>query len=130
MAEDLNTVALVGRLTRDVEVRQAGGTNALSMRLAVTSRKKVGETWTDVSNFFDVTHFSKAEGLIPLLTKGRQVAIRGRLAWREWESGDGTRRQAVEVVTESLQLLSEGKGAVSTVTSKASEGDDHNDIPF
>lgn len=103
----LNRVCLVGNLTRDVETRQAGETTIASLRIAVNERRKVDGEWTEQPNYFDVDVFGKqAENAAEYLSKGRQVAIDGRLRWREWEDKDsGAKRQAVSIVAESVQFI-------------------------
>lgn len=114
MAADLNRVTLVGRLTRDPELRHtAGGQAICSMRLAVTSRgRDEGGNWTDKSNFFDVTVFGRqAETSTNYLAKGRRIGVDGRLSWREWEAQDGGKRQSVEVIANDIFFLdSRGDG--------------------
>lgn len=113
MPADLNRVTLVGRLTRDPELRQtAGGTSVCSIRLAVTSRTNRGGEWSDQSNYFDVTVFGRqAETAETYLAKGRRIGVDGRLSWREWQSQDGTKRQAVEVIANDVFFLdSRGDG--------------------
>ncbi len=109
MAANINRVVLVGNLTRDPELRHTGGgTPVCSLRIAVNTRRKDGATgeWTDKPNYFDITVWgNQAESCNQYLSKGRPVAIDGRLEWREWEAQDGTKRQAVEVVAESVQFL-------------------------
>lgn len=107
MPADLNRVTLVGRLTRDPEMRQTtGGTSVCSIRLAVTSRTNRGGEWSDQSNYFDVTVFGRqADNAAQYLAKGRQVGVDGRLSWREWQAQDGTKRQAVEVIANDLFYL-------------------------
>jgi single-strand DNA-binding protein len=109
MAANINRVVLVGNLTRDPELRHTGGGTAVcSLRIAVNTRRKDGATgeWTDKPNYFDITVWgNQAESCNQYLAKGRPVAIDGRLEWREWEAQDGTKRQAVEVVAESVQFL-------------------------
>lgn len=108
MAADLNRVTLVGRLTRDTELRHTGGGTAVcSMRLAVSSRAQdeQGE-WGDKSNFFDVTVFGRqAESASNYLAKGRRVGVDGRLSWREWSAQDGSKRQSVEVIAQDVFFL-------------------------
>jgi single-strand DNA-binding protein len=111
---DLNRVTLVGRLTRDPELRHtAGGDPVCSIRLAVSSRAR-DETgnWGDRSNYFDVTVFGRqAETASTYLAKGRRIGVDGRLSWREWQAQDGTRRQSVEVIANDLFFLdSRGEG--------------------
>lgn len=108
MAADLNRVTLVGRLTRDPELRtSSGGQEIANMRLAVTSRgKDANGNWADKSNFFDVTIFGKqAETAGQYLSKGRRIGVDGRLSWREWEGQDGTKRQTVEVIANDIFFL-------------------------
>jgi single-strand DNA-binding protein len=114
MAADLNRVTLVGRLTRDPELRHSGGGDAIcSIRLAVSSRSR-DETgnWGDRSNYFDVTVFGRqAETASTYLAKGRRIGVDGRLSWREWQAQDGTKRQSVEVIANDIFFLdSRGEG--------------------
>jgi single-strand DNA-binding protein len=102
---NINRVVLVGNLTRDPELRHTpSGTAVCSLRLAVNTRRKDGATgeWTDKPNYFDVTVWgNQGESCAQYLSKGRP----GRLDWREWEAQDGTKRQAVEIIAESVQFL-------------------------
>ncbi len=120
MASDMNAVSLVGRLTRDPELRTAGTTEIASLRLAVTSRgRDDAGNWTDKSNFFDVTVFGRqAEMVSQHMSKGRRIGILGRLSWREWEAQDGSKRQSVEVVANDVFFLDSPSGE------RASAGDD------
>lgn len=115
MPADLNRVTLVGRLTRDPELRHTNDGNPVcSIRLAVTSRARDNETgsWGDRSNYFDVTVFGRqAETASTYLNKGRRIGVDGRLSWREWQAQDGTRRQNVEVIANDVFFLdSRGNG--------------------
>ena len=108
MAGNINRVVLVGNLTRDPELRHTpSGTPVCSLRLAVNTRRKdESGQWTDKPNYFDITVWGQqGENCAQYLSKGRPVAIDGRLEWREWDAQDGTKRQAVEVVAESVQFL-------------------------
>jgi single-strand DNA-binding protein len=111
---DLNRVTLVGRLTRDPELRHtAGGDPVCSIRLAVSSRARdESGNWGDRSNYFDVTVFGRqAETASTYLAKGRRIGVDGRLSWREWQAQDGSRRQSVEVIANDLFFLdSRGEG--------------------
>jgi single-strand DNA-binding protein len=149
MAASINRVVLVGNLTRDPELRHTpGGTAVTSLRLAVNDRRKdESGSWTDYPNYFTVSVFgNQAESCAQYLAKGRPVAIDGRLRWREWES-DGNKREAVEVVADSVQFLGsrgdgEGgagggggnqyvpAGATGTSSPDPSFGGSDDDIPF
>ena len=122
MPADLNRVTLVGRLTRDPELRHtAGGNSVCSLRLAVSSRgRDESGNWSDRANYFDVTVFGRtAETASNYLSKGRRIGVDGRLSWREWEAQDGGKRQAVEVVANDIFFLdsrgdSDGGGSGSS----------------
>src|SRR5947199_10790997 len=109
---NINRVVLVGNLTRDPELRHTpGGTPVCSLRIAVNSRRRdESGQWVDKPNYFDVSIFgNQAESSAQYLSKGRPVGIDGRLDWREWEAQDGSKRQAVEIIAESVQFLG-GRG--------------------
>jgi single-strand DNA-binding protein len=108
MAGDINRVTLVGRLTRDPELRHLpNGTPVLQMGVAVNGRQKdEAGNWTDKPNFFDVKVFgNQAEMLAQHLGKGRRIGVDGRLDWSSWDAQDGTKRSKVEVVAQSVQFL-------------------------
>lgn len=114
MAGDINRVTLVGRLTRDPELRHLpSGSAALEFGLAVNGRQQDGAgQWVDKPNFFDVKVYgNQAEMLAQHLAKGRRVGIDGRLDWRSWEAQDGSKRSKVDVVAQTVQFLdSRGEG--------------------
>ena len=143
MANDINVVVLVGRLTRDAELRYINtGTAVTKVSLAVNRRKKSGDQWTEEANFFDVTIWGKqAETLAQYLTKGKQIGVQGELRFSKWEQ-DGQPRSKVEVVANSVQLLGGGSSGGSRAgfdgeraggggTASSSGPDDfEDDIPF
>ncbi len=108
MAGDINRVTLVGRLTRDPELRHLpSGTPVLQLGLAVNGRQKdESDNWVDKPNFFDVKVFgNQAEMLAQHLAKGRRIGVDGRLDWSSWEAQDGGKRSKVEVVANTVQFL-------------------------
>ena len=112
MAANINRVVLVGNLTRDPELRHTpSGTPVCSLRVAVNTRRKdESGQWVDKPNYFDVTAWGQqGENCAQYLSKGRPVAVDGRLEWREWDAQDGTKRQAVEIIADSVQFLG-GRG--------------------
>ncbi len=161
-ATNINSVVVTGNLTRDPELRSLpSGTSVCKLRVAVNSRRKDGQSgeWVDKPNYFDVTVWgAQGENCANYLSKGRPVAVQGRLDWREWETQEGQKRQAVEIIADSVQFLgsrdsnqSQGQGqgngngfdaksdvpadksdfeeaGVSSGSSSAGGGDD--DIPF
>src|SRR5580765_3865392 len=109
MPSNINRVVLVGNLTRDPELRTTpSGTSVCKLRIAVNERAKDPATgqWGDRANYFDVTVWgAQGESCAQYLAKGRPLAVDGRLQWREWDAQDGTKRQAVEIVADSVQFL-------------------------
>ncbi|MDP9376681.1 MAG: single-stranded DNA-binding protein [Actinomycetota bacterium] len=108
-ASNINRVILTGNLTRDPELRSlSSGMSVCSMRIASNTRRKNGSTgeWEDRPNFFDITVWgAQGENCARFLSKGRPVAIDGRLEWREWTTQDGSKRQTVEVIADTVQFL-------------------------
>ncbi|MDH4345835.1 MAG: single-stranded DNA-binding protein [Thermoleophilia bacterium] len=135
MAANINRVVLVGNLTRDPELRHTpSGTPVCSLRIAVNSRRK-DETgqWVDKPNYFSITVWGQqGENCAQYLSKGRPVAVDGRLDWREWETQDGAKREAVEVVAETVQFLGsrgDGEGGGSYVPAGAGSTTADADFP-
>jgi single-strand DNA-binding protein len=106
---NINRVVLTGNLTRDPELRSTpSGTPVCSLRLACNGRRKNNETnqWEDAPNYFDITVWgAQGENCSRYLSKGRGVAIDGRLQWREFTDKDGNKRQAIDIVAENVQFL-------------------------
>jgi len=124
---NINRVVLVGNLTKDPELRHTpSGTAVCKLRLAVNTRQKDGQTgeWGDKPNYFDVTVWgNQGESCAQYLAKGRPVGVDGRLDWREWDAQDGTKRQAVEIIADSVQFLgSRQDGDAAARTATAAEG--------
>lgn len=103
---DLNSVALVGRLTRDAELKYTpSGVAISSFSIAVNRSRRNGDQWIEEANFFDINLFGKsAESLKPYLIKGQQVAINGELRQDRWEK-DGQKFSRVNVVANNIQLV-------------------------
>lgn len=111
MAGDINQVILVGRVTRDAELRYTASGSALcAFAIAVNRRVKKGEQWLDEASFFDLTLWDKqAENLNKYLVKGTQVAVQGELRQDRWEK-DGQKMSKVQVFVSNLQLLGSARG--------------------
>jgi single-strand DNA-binding protein len=104
----INRVVLVGRLTRDPELRALpSGVSVCSLRLACnSSRRDLEGNYQERPNFFDVSVYgASAESLSRYTRKGSRIAVDGRLEWREWETAEQQRRQAVSVVGDTIQFL-------------------------
>lgn len=103
---DINTVAVTGNLTRDPELKQTQGGSVCKMRVAVNTRRKQDNEWVDAPNYFDVIVWgAQGENAAQYLSKGRKVAITGKLRWREWESNDGGKRQSVEIHADNVAFI-------------------------
>ena len=113
-ATNINRVILTGNLTRDPELRSLpSGMAVCSLRIASNTRRKDGASgeWVDKPNYFDVTIWGRqGENAAQYLSKGRPVAIDGRLEWREFQDKDGNKRQAIDIIADNVQFLSSPEG--------------------
>ena len=112
-ATNINRVVLTGNLTRDPELRNtSGGTPVCSLRIATNTRRKDGSgNWVDKPNYFDVTVWgAQGENCAQYLSKGRPVAIDGRLEWREWQDQQGNKRESIDIIADNVQFLSSQEG--------------------
>jgi single-strand DNA-binding protein len=135
-ASNINVVVITGNLTRDPELRALpSGASVCDLRVAVNTRRKNSASgeWEDKPNYFDVKVWgAQGENAARFLAKGRPVAVQGRLEWREWETQDGQKRQAVDIIAESVQFLgsrddSQGGGFTA---SAAAGGSPVSDVPI
>jgi single-strand DNA-binding protein len=112
---NLNKVMLIGRLTRDPEIRTfANGGKVAQIGFAVNNRKKNQQTgqWEDEPVFLDLKAFNRETGrkladtVEQYLRKGMQVYFEGRLTVEEWEDKNGGgKRKAVKIIVEDFQFL-------------------------
>ena len=123
----INRVVLIGRLTRDPELRALpSGTSVCGLRLACNS------SWRDAdgdaherAHFFDVSVYgAPAESVSRFMRKGSRVAVDGRLEWREWETAEKQKRQAVSIVADTVQFLDRAGDR----TGEEGEGDDEREL--
>ena len=104
MAGSYNRIVLVGNLTRDPEIRyvDGGGKAVTKFALAVNRKTKQG----DDTMFIDVVAWDRlGEICNQYLKKGMSTLIEGRLAIRKYETKEGEKRTAVEVVASDMQML-------------------------
>lgn len=117
MSTDINQVVLVGRLTRDAELRYTNsGTAVASLSIACNEAVKQNDgSWQEQGHFFDCTLWGKqAESVNQYLTKGRQVAITGRLKQDTWtDQQSGQNRSKVIINVQNLELLATPQGEQS-----------------
>lgn len=139
----LNTVVLIGRLTKDPELRYTpSGKAVATLRLAVDrgTTNPQGEKETD---FIDIVVWERqAETVANYLQKGRLVAVQGRLQIRHYETQEGQRREKAEVVANTVRFLDSGRDSHGDRTASAprretSSGmgselsfNDDDDVPF
>lgn len=115
MAADINHIVIIGRLTRDADLKYTSGGFAVSnFSIAVNRRRKNGDQWIEEASFFEINLYGKsAESLKPYLVKGKQVAIDGELRQDRWEQ-DGQPRSKVVIVANNVQLLGGNAGGGGT----------------
>ncbi|TGK09930.1 single-stranded DNA-binding protein [Leptospira fletcheri] len=106
MANDINRVTLVGRLTRDPEFKTVNGTSLVNFSLAngrtfVSNGEKKEET-----HFFDCEAWGKgAEIIQQYCKKGKQLVIEGRLKQDTWETMEGKKASRIRIVVENFQMI-------------------------
>lgn len=110
MAE-LNKMLLIGRLTRDVELRfTSGGTAVAELALASNHSYGKGDEKKQETCYIDVTVFGRsAEIANEYLAKGSEIFVEGRLRLDQWENKEGEKRRKHVLVADRFQFLS-GKG--------------------
>ncbi len=138
----LNKVFLIGRLTRDPEIRfLPSGTQITTFTIAVNRAYKTKDSseWKEETYFFDVEAFGYlAERLGKQLNKGTQVLVEGQLRQDKWETSSGEKRSKIKIVADKVNMLSAAKAekAAPTVEEPAidiTETEDFasdDDVPF
>ncbi|AFG37646.1 single-stranded DNA-binding protein [Spirochaeta africana] len=118
MAQDINVVVLVGRLTRDAELRiTSSGLAICKFPLAVNRRKKQGEEYVDQGEFFNMVLMGRyAEIMHPYLKKGKKVGIEGEMRQNRWQDEAGKNHSRVEVQVNKLNLLGDPRGGSHDAT--------------
>ena len=130
---DLNRLTIVGRLTRDAELKYTTtGTAIANLSLASNQTKKVGDSWEVEGHFFDAVLIGKrAEALQRYLVKGQQVGLDGKLQQDRWKNKEGQNRSKVKILVNDIQLLGGRPGNRDQEPAGGSGGNDFPDsIPF
>src|SRR4051812_50012576 len=100
---------MTGNLTRDPELRSLpSGMSVCSLRIASNTRRKDQATgeWTDKANYFSITVWgAQGENCARFLSKGRPIAVDGRLEWREWQGPGGGQRGSGRVIAATVPVL-------------------------
>lgn len=138
---DINRVVLIGRLTRDAELKYTSSGQAVcKFSIAVNRRRRNGDQWEDEANFFDIILWGKTgENLHQYLIKGKTVAVDGELRQDRWQQ-DGQSRSKVDVMANVVQLLGSGQqqngsekpaGKPESSANRTDAGDSFtDDVPF
>ncbi len=103
----INTVVIAGNLVRDAELKYTNNGLAIcEFSVAVNDQRKQGDAWVDEAHFFDVTVFGRrGEAIQRYLTKGKTVAIEGKLKQDRWQNQEGQNRSKVGIVANNVMLL-------------------------
>ncbi len=129
----MNHIVLIGRLTRDPELKYTpGGTAVTSFDLAVNrDHKQEGQPEAD---FIRIIAWSKtAENCSNYLRKGSLIAVEGRLQIRNYETQDGQKKKSTEVVANRVQFLQKKSGDNSAPATGADpdlDGINLDNLPF
>lgn len=107
----MNTVTLIGNLTKDPEMRGNGDTKVCRMRLADSNGANDNPLYIDVAAFG-----RQAETCQRYLHKGRPIAVSGRLRFREWEAEDGSKRSAHSIAADRVDFLPSPRKAQQQAT--------------
>ena len=120
---DINHVVLVGRLTRNAELKYTNNGGAVSkFSIAINQRRKKDDQWVDEAHFFDIVLWGKtAESLNQYLVKGKQVGVEGQLRQNRWEQ-EGQARSKVEIFATNVMLLGGSGGGGGRPAAAPAEG--------
>lgn len=143
----LNKIIIMGRLTRDPELRRTASSTAVAGFTLAVDRDFKSQNGEKSTDFIDVVAWrNTAEFVAKYFTKGRMVVVEGRLQIRDWKDKDGNNRRSAEVVAENVYFGdSKRDGApagdyaapmggyaapVSTTSSFSEIEDEDGDLPF
>jgi len=102
----MNKVFLIGRLTRDPELRYTGNNTAVASFAIAVNRNFTNQSGEREADFINIVVWRKqAENVKNYLTQGSQVAIDGRIQVRNYETEDGQKRYITEVVADNVEFL-------------------------
>jgi len=107
---DLNKVIVIGRLTKDPELKQVGGSQLVNFSIATNRKYKSNNQPKEEVSFFDCEAWGRlAEVINQYANKGTKVAIDGRLRQNTWDTPEGRKASKISIHVESLQLLGGGQ---------------------
>ena len=107
----MNKVILIGRLTKDPELRTIASGNATTSFTIAVNRNFTNQNGEREADFINCVAWRKqAENVAKYCTKGSQVAVEGRIQTRSYDAQDGTKRYVTEVIANNVQFLGKAKG--------------------
>lgn len=111
----VNSVTICGNVTRDPELRNAGGTPLLRFAVAVNNRRRDGDKWVDDPCFVECELWgARADSLEKIIKKGMKLTVQGSLRYHSWEAKDGSKRSQLSVNVSEVELPARsGAGASS-----------------
>ena len=132
---DINKVLIIGRLTRDIEIKTTNNGGLVGkFSLASNRKEKSGDTWTEKPGFFDCVVFGKSAEILKQYTrKGSKLCVDGSMRWSSWEGTDGKKQSKVEIHVEGFQFLDakpQGEQASEPQSAATFGGMVDEDIPF
>ena len=115
MANDINSIFLIGRLTKDPELRYTqGGTSVASFSIANNRSYTSGTEKKEQVNFFNCVAWGKTgETMAQGCKKGKRIGVEGRLQQRSWDDKEGKKHVVAEIVVENFQFLDNSDHALS-----------------
>ncbi|WP_297455997.1 single-stranded DNA-binding protein [Persephonella sp.] len=133
----LNKVFLIGRLTRDPEIRfLPSGSQVTSFSIAVNRPYRVNNEWKEETYFFDIETFGQlAERLGKQLNKGTQILVEGQLRQDRWTDAAGNKKSKIKIVADRVSILSgksskEEKSKESDLDIETEDFSSDEDVPF
>ncbi len=124
MAGDLNRITLIGRLTRDPELKYIQSGSAVTNFSIANNRiytTNNGEKKEDVSYFDCIAWGKMGEILAEYCQKGRRIAVEGRLQQRRWEDQEGNKKSKIEIVADHIQFLDGKQNSEQAVSDASAE---------
>ena len=128
----LNRIIIMGRLTRDPELRRTGSDIPVaSFTLAVERDFKDKSTGEKITDFIDVTAWRQtAEFVSKYFQKGRMAVVEGKLQMRDWQDKDGNKRRTAEVVADNIYFGDSKTAGSAAAPSGFAEIKDDAELPF
>ena len=133
----MNKVVLIGRLTKDPELRFSPGTGIAISRFTIAVNRRKKEDGTQEADFIPCVAWRKqAENLANYQKKGNQIAVTGRIQTRSYDGKDGIKRYVTEVIAEEIQFLDKVNREINQSSGADYDSvwsdpvDDDDEIPF